>query len=169
MEPAKRKIGQQFMLSEEVYNGITKIIADLAANTRADVIIFCDTNGYPIAHQGNLPRLDLSAISSLAANNFSATVEIASMIGEAGSFKFLFHEGKNMNIYLSNVSFNYILLVIFNVKVALGMVRIFTNKAIEDLNKLLQSAKQEEEKTAKFLDLEFKTLFNKELDRSLKL
>ena len=169
MELAKRKNGQHFMLSEEVYHGITKVLDELAANTRADVIVFCDTNGYPITHKGSAPWMDLSAISSLAANNFSATAEIASMIGETGSFKFLFHEGKNMNLYLSNMEFDYILLVIFKVDVALGMIRIFTNKAIEALNKLLLSAKEEDEKSAKFLDLQFKTLLNEELGRSLKL
>ncbi len=74
-----------------------------------------------------------------------------------------------MNLYLSNMEFDYILLVIFKVDVALGMIRIFTNKAIEALNKLLLSAKEEDEKSGKFLDLEFKTLLNEELGRSLKL
>ncbi|MFQ5823972.1 MAG: roadblock/LC7 domain-containing protein [bacterium] len=169
MELTPRKNGQQLILSEEVYDGINEIINDLAANTRADMIVFCETNGYPVTNKGSIPGVDMLAISSLAANNFSATAEMASMIGEPGSFKFLFHEGKQKNIYLSNVRFDFILIVVFNVNVALGIVRIYTKKAIELLNKLLQSAKKEVDKSAEFLDLEFKSLLSKELNRSLKM
>ncbi|MFQ6114546.1 MAG: roadblock/LC7 domain-containing protein, partial [bacterium] len=151
------------------YNGINAIIDDLVTNTRADLVVFCETNGYPVTHKGNIPDIDLMAISSLAANNISATAEMASMIDEAGSFKFLFHEGAKRNIFLSNVGYNFILVVIFNVNVALGMVRIYTKKAIDSLTRLLHSAKEEENKSAEFLDLEFKSLLSKELNRSLKI
>ncbi|MFQ5864798.1 MAG: roadblock/LC7 domain-containing protein [bacterium] len=169
MEVSHKTDGQQLILSEEVYNGINKILDDLAANTRADMVLVCETNGYPVTHKGDIPGIDLFTISSLAANNFSATAEMASMIGESGSFKFLFHEGENRNIFLSNVGYNFILIVIFNVNVALGMVRIYTKKTIDSLIKLLHSAKEEEDKSAEFLDLEFKSLLSKELNRSLKI
>lgn len=169
MEVVKKENAQNFILSEEVFNGVSKILDELALKTQAEVIVFCDTNGYPVTHTGNIPGLDFWAVSSLAANNFSATAEMATMIGEPGSFKFLLHEGKRVNIYISNVGFNFILLVIFKVNVAIGMIRIFTNKAIEALNQLLQSAQEEEEKSKEFMDLEFKNLLSKELDRSLKL
>jgi predicted regulator of Ras-like GTPase activity (Roadblock/LC7/MglB family) len=169
MEVYDKKNGQQLILSEEVYNGINKILDDLVANTRADMVVFCETNGYPVTHKGNIPGIDLMVISSLAANNISATAEMASMIGESGSFKFLFHEGQNRNIFLSNVGYNFILVVIFNVEVALGMVRIYTKRTIESLIKLLDSAKKEDEESVEFLDLEFKSLLSKELNRSFKI
>ncbi|MFQ5751847.1 MAG: roadblock/LC7 domain-containing protein [bacterium] len=169
MEGTKKGIGQQLILSEEIYNGIADILNELAGNTRADTIIFCETNGYPVTYKGDIKDLDLPSISALAANNFSATAKMASMIGERASFKFLFHEGERTNIYLSNVGFNFLLMLIFDKSVALGMVRVFTNKAIQALTKLLETAKAEEEKSKEFLDLEFKTLLGEELDRSLKL
>ncbi len=160
--------GRPIILSEAAYNSIAKIVEALAANTRADVIVFADANGYPIIHKGGIDNLDLSIISSLAASNFSATAKMAAMIGESDSFKFLFHEGERTNMYLSNVGFNFILLVIFKVDVALGMVRVFTRKAIEELISTLSSLKQDEEKTKEVFDLEFKTLLSEELDRSFK-
>jgi hypothetical protein len=59
-------------------------------------------------------------------------------------------------------------LVIFKVEVALGMVRVFTRKAIEELITTLNTMKQDEEKTKEVFDLEFKTLLSEELDRSFK-
>ncbi len=168
MESIKKGNGAQLILSEDIYNGVAKILDKLAANTRAEIIVFCETNGYPVTHRGDIQDLDLPAISSLAANNFSATAQMASMIGEKNSFKFLFHEGKDKNIYLSNVGFNFVLMVIFDVSVALGMVRIYTKKTINDLVDLLKMAEEEAKQSKEFLDLEFKTLLGEELNRSLK-
>ncbi len=159
--------GQQLILSEEVFNSIRSAINDLSANTGAKHVIFSETNGYPVTYVGDVKGLDLPAIASLAAGNFSATAKMASMLGEAGSFRYLYHEGEAHNIYISSVGFNFILVVIFDSNVALGMVRIFTRKAIEKLTDILRTAKFEEEKSREFLDAEFKALLNEELDKSL--
>jgi len=161
--------GQQLILSEELYLKISKLVEKLTISTGAEYIIFCESNGYPVTHSGDIKEMDLPTISSLAAGNFSATAKMASMLGENGRFKYLFHEGENQNLYISNVGFNFLLVVVFKVEVALGMVRIYTKKAIESLNDMLESAKQEEEESKEFLDMEFKTLLSEELNRSLKL
>ena len=160
-------LSPELVLSEEAYNGIDKILDELLAKTQAEMTVFCEANGYPVVHKGGVQGLDLQAISALAANNFSATARMATMIGERDSFKFLFHEGARNNIYLSSVGFNFVLFVIFRVNVTLGMVRIFTKKAIEGLTELLKSAKEEEDESRNFVDLEFKSLLGEELDRSL--
>ena len=36
-------------------------------------------------------------------------------------------------LYLSNVGYNFFLVVVFDVSVTLGLIRIYTKKAIEDL------------------------------------
>ncbi|NIR51684.1 roadblock/LC7 domain-containing protein [candidate division KSB1 bacterium] len=168
METPRDENGQQLILSEEVYNGVAEILDETLANTRAEAVVFCESNGYPILQKGDFRGLDLPGISSLAANNFSATSKMASMVGESGSFKYLFHEGEHNNIYLSNVGFNFILMVIFRADVALGIIRVYTKKAIEQLTELLRCAKKEEDKTKEFLDLEFKSLLSEEINRSLK-
>lgn len=168
METSDFGNGQQLILSEEMYNKIERILNDMAANTRCEVAIFCEANGYPILHTGNMRGLDLQAVSSLAANNFSATSQLASMLGESRAFKYLFHEGENMNMYLSNVGFDFILIVIFSKDVALGIVRVFTKKAIEELGELVREGSQEVEETKEILDSEFKSLLTDEINRSLK-
>lgn len=161
--------GQQLILSEKIYNEVVKVIGDLYSNIHPQVIVFAESNGYPITYKGDLQNIDLPSIATLSANNFSATAKMASIIGEKDSFRYLYHEGEKTNVYLSNVGFNFILVVVFDAKIALGMVRVYTKKAIEALASLLQSAKEEEEKTSEFVDLEFKTLLSEELNRSLKI
>ncbi len=168
MKNLERPDSQKLILSEETYNRVTQIIQDLKNSTGSECVIFCESNGYPVTHVGDTKGLELSVISSLAAGNFSATSKMASMLGENSTFKYMFHEGEHSNLYLSNVGFDFILLVIFDVEVALGMIRIYTKKSIEALQEALQSAKEEEDKSKQYLDVEFKTLLSDELNRSLK-
>ncbi|MFQ5648607.1 MAG: roadblock/LC7 domain-containing protein [bacterium] len=168
MDTFDRDDGQKLILSEDIYNQVTQFIADLAANTGADCIIFCESNGYPVTHVGDTKGLELPVISSLAASNFSATAKMASLLGEKNAFKYLFHEGEQTNLYISNVGFNFLLLVLFDIQVALGMIRIYTRKTIESLNHILHTVKEDEDKSKQFLDVEFKDLLNEELNRSLK-
>ena len=168
MQPIEKQEKEQLILSEEVYNKINDVVSNLYENTNVDCVVFCESNGYPVSHKGEFKQIDMSAISALAAANFSATAEMASMIGEEDSFKYLFHEGEHRNIYLSNVDYNFLLLIIFDVKVTLGMVRIFTKKAMKDLDGLLKSAKEEGDESKEFVDLQFKSLLNEEINRTLK-
>ncbi len=167
MDPAKEQNSQALVLSEDIYNGITELIQDLSASTGAKSVVFCESNGYAVTQVGTIKGLDLPAIASLAANNFSATARMADMLGEKSSFKYLYHEGDNINLYISNVGFDFILLVIFEVDVALGMVRIYTKKTINALAGLLQSASHKDAQAKQFLDAEFKNLLSEELNRSL--
>jgi predicted regulator of Ras-like GTPase activity (Roadblock/LC7/MglB family) len=168
MEFTKVIENQPIMLSEDVYQKISKIIEELSVNLRSDLVMFCETNGYAVTHFGEVDGMDLSAVSSLAANNFSATSEMARMLGTQEGFRYIFNEGEQRNIYISNVGFNFILLVIFNKDVALGMVRIYTKKAIDALNELLQTASVVDEESKSFIDLEFKTLLDEELSKALR-
>jgi len=168
MDVANLSTGQSLMLSEKLFNKVTEIINQLLVSTGAKTVLFCESNGYAVTQVGAVREFDLHALSSLAANNFSATAKMAGMLGEDDSFKYLYHEGEKASLYISNIGFNFILIVIFEVDVALGIIRIFTKKAIVELAKELQKAQDEGEQTRQLLDKEFKSLLSQELDRSLK-
>ncbi|RIK68708.1 hypothetical protein DCC62_24150 [candidate division KSB1 bacterium] len=113
--------------------------------------------------------MDLGGFAALTAGNFSAMREMANVIGEKDGFKFVFQEGERRNIYLCNVGFNFLLTIIFEKTVALGLVRIFANKAVENLKQVLANAQEAETKTSEVLDVEFGLLLGKELDKSFNL
>jgi len=105
-------------------------------------------------------------MSALAAGDFAATAEMSKMIGEESKFKYIFHEGEKTNIYLSSVSGNFILVVIFDSNIALGMIRIFTKRTIDKLEELLSNAKKDTPTDTKYIDVEFSNYLNKELDKA---
>lgn len=171
MELARENMPKpQFMLSTESYNEITAVLKELERSTRADLTIFCESNGVNVTHSGDPAHLSLAGFSSLNAANYAATREMASMLGEKNAFKFLFLEGDNKNIYICNIEYEFLLSITFSKAVTLGMVRIYANKAVKQLKKILENAKQGEEQiTDKVLDEEFSMLLDKALDSSFNL
>lgn len=158
--------GQSIVLSGEMYKAISEILSELASKTRARTIIFSDMNGHPITQRGTSADISISNMSALAAGGFSATAEIAKLIGEKKQFKFIFHEGENHNVYFSNVGDNFLLILIFDSQTALGMIRIYTKRAIDSLNELIYQAKEDEQKVTQFVDVDFNKYLNEELDKA---
>ena len=165
MELAKRA-SQQFMLSTDTFNKVGAVLHELVTSTRADFALFCDVNGNPITHHGKAGTMDLSGLSALTAGDFSATREIARVIGEKDGFKSVLQEGESRNIYLCNVGFDFLLAIIFEKTVALGLIRIFAKKTVEKLQEILGSAADDEEQASAVLSEEFGELLGEELEKS---
>ncbi len=166
MNGAQKNGEKRVVFSETMYREIRNIIIELVSKTTAKAIIFADMNGHPISQRGDLEEFNVAALTALAAGEFAATAEMAKMIGESATFKLLFHEGTKANVYMSSVGNNFLILLIFDHSVALGIIRIFTNRAVARLNEILNEAKRAEQEASRFLDLEFGELLKKELDRS---
>lgn len=129
---------RQIILNGTQYEGITKTLSELAVKTKASAILFADMSGQLISQRGNTEDMNTTVLSALAASDFAATAEMAKLVGEDAKFKLLFHEGEKRNVYLSNVGENFFLVVVFDVSVTLGLIRIYTKKAIQGLNQILE-------------------------------
>ena len=160
---------QPIVLSGEMYKAISEVISELASKTRAKTIIFADMNGHPITQRGTATDIDISNLSALAAGGFSATAEIAKIIGEKEQFKFIFHEGEKFNAYLSNVGESFLLILIFDTTAALGMIRIYTKRAITTLSDVLKNTTDNEEISTSFVDVDFNKYLNEELDKAFNI
>ena len=158
--------GHQVILSGEMYKSITEILSELLLKTKARVIIFADMDGHAITQKGNTTSINVNTLAALGAGHYAATAEMAKILGETNRFKFIFHEGEEMNMYSCNVGDSFLLMVVFDISIALGMIRIFTNRTIQSLEKLLANQQEMDDKAGEFLDIEFSTLLNQELDKT---
>ena len=102
-------------------------------NPNAKVVFLVDKNGQQIAAQGEIENLDTTSLASLTAGNVAATDGLARLIGEK-EFSILFHEGERDNIHISIVAQRVILVVIFDERSSLGLVRLRVKKASHELN-----------------------------------
>lgn len=112
----------------EEFSQIRAILAQLAAEARAKLVFLVDRNGQPIASHGDSEAVDTTSLSSLAAGNVAATEGLAKLLGER-EFSVLFHEGERDNIHFSIVAHRAILVVIFNNRTPVGLVRLRVRKA----------------------------------------
>jgi predicted regulator of Ras-like GTPase activity (Roadblock/LC7/MglB family) len=137
------------VMYEEEFNQIKQIISKLRVDANAQVVFLVDKNGQQIAAHGEIDNLDTTSLASLTAGNVAATDGLARLIGEK-EFSILFHEGEKDNIHISIVAQRVILVVIFDERSSLGLVRLRVKKASQDLNDVFSKimAKVEKEKAA---------------------
>jgi predicted regulator of Ras-like GTPase activity (Roadblock/LC7/MglB family) len=137
-----------FILHEKEYNEIQSVLSKLLADSYAKVVFLVDKNGSLMASSGETAGFDTTSLASLAAGNIAATGGLASLIGEK-EFSILFHEGERDNMHISVVDNRLILVVIFDRRSSVGLVRLRVRRADEDLGRILKSideaAQREEE------------------------
>jgi predicted regulator of Ras-like GTPase activity (Roadblock/LC7/MglB family) len=121
------------VMYEEEFNQIKAIISKLRVDANANVVFLVDKNGQQIAAHGDIENLDTTSLASLTAGNVAATDGLARLIGEK-EFSILFHEGEKDNIHISIVAQRVILVVIFDERSSLGLVRLRVKKANQELH-----------------------------------
>jgi predicted regulator of Ras-like GTPase activity (Roadblock/LC7/MglB family) len=128
--------GSDLVLHDEEYQKIREVISRLRSECNAKVVFLVDKNGQQIAASGELDSIDTTALASLAAGNVAATDSLARLIGEK-EFSILFHEGERDNLHISVVGGRVILVVIFDERSSLGLVRLRVKKGSAELSVIL--------------------------------
>ena len=121
-----------FVMYDEELKKINAISEKLLRESNAKVIFLVDKNGQLITAVGDTGHLDTTSLASLTAGNIAATGGLAKLIGEK-EFSILFHEGEKDNIHISIIGGRVILVVIFDQRSSLGLVRLRVKKAGDEL------------------------------------
>src|SRR5467141_4328048 len=137
------------VMYEEEYQQIKDTLHRLQVDSNAKIVFLVDKNGQQIANQGDMAGVDATSLASLTAGNVAATDGLARLIGEK-EFSILFHEGERDNIHISIVAQRVILVVIFDERSSLGLVRLRVKKASQELGDVFGRimSKVEREKAA---------------------
>lgn len=121
------------VLSSELSMKMDNIIGKLRQKLNPNCIILADISGQLLSSYVSNIRIDVSSLAALFASNIGATSAIAEKIKETAGFDTMLHEGKNYNIFLSKIGKSYLLAVVFSRSDQIGMVRLFTKKASQEL------------------------------------
>ena len=124
------------VMYEDEFQRISQILARLRVDASAKLVFLVDKNGQQIAGAGEMEEVDATSLASLTAGNVAATDGLAKLIGEK-EFSILFHEGKKDNIHISIVGQRLILVVIFDERSSLGLVRLRVRKAAAEIERVL--------------------------------
>jgi len=135
-----------FVLHEQAYRQIKAISDRLTRDANAKVVFLIDKNGLLIAASGDIQNIDTTSLASLAAGNIAATSGLAELIGER-EFSNLFHEGDRDNIHITLVDGRVILVIIFDKRSSLGLVRLRVKRASEEVKRIFQEMEKETQAT----------------------
>ena len=151
------------VLYDEEFQKIKEALQRLRQDANANVVFLVDKNGLQIAAVGDLESLDTTSLASLTAGNVAATDGLARLIGEK-EFSILFHEGEKDNIHISIVARRVILVVIFDERSSLGLVRLRVRRATVELEKIFEEIASKIEKEKDSLQVEIESPFSEITD-----
>ena len=120
-------------LPGELIDEMDRILSQLQHKTQVSCVLLADISGQLICTAGHESGFDAGTVAALTASDMSATAELARQLGEAKPFRILFHEGESRHLYLSDVGSSLLLIVVFDTRIPIGLVRVFTERAAQEL------------------------------------
>src|SRR6185295_15588180 len=123
--------------TEDDYGAITESLQRFLGEANARCAMLVDRAGQLVATVGEQPTFDPTAFATLTAADFSANDQLAKLIGEH-DFNSLFHQGETSSMYLADVARRVILVVLFDNRTTLGLVRLKMKDTVHDLTRLFE-------------------------------
>src|SRR5574341_1230645 len=131
---------ENYVIYEEELEHINRILMKLLKGAEAKCVLLVDKDGYLVTRQGFTHSLDTTALAALLAGSFASTKEIARLVGEP-EFSVLFHQGRKDHIHMSLVGDRSILVVIFDDRTTIGMVRLYAKETSIGLSTIFEKIK----------------------------
>jgi len=117
---------------------IDAVLREFLRESNARCALIVDRNGQLITTAGEAPEFDPTAFASLAAADFSANDQLASMIGE-NEFSSLFHQGEKESMFLADVARRVIFVALFDNRATLGLVRLKARATLRELGEVFRA------------------------------
>jgi predicted regulator of Ras-like GTPase activity (Roadblock/LC7/MglB family) len=125
------------IVTEKDHTSFMTILDDLARESNAKFVFLLDKAGQQIASAGNLDDVDATSLASLTAGNVAATEGVAQLVGEP-EFMTLYHEGRKEHLHINVIGKKVILLVVFDERSSLGLVRLRVEQCTPRLNEAIR-------------------------------
>jgi len=124
-------------LNEHDFHRLERVLQNFLYVSNARCALLVDRAGQLITTVGEAPEFDTTAFASLAAADFSANDQLAALIGET-EFSSLFHQGERASMYLADVAKRLILVVLFDNRTTLGLVRLKVKSTVDELTAIVE-------------------------------
>jgi DNA-binding response OmpR family regulator len=130
------------VLSGERFDRLTQRLNDLRYEVGAQCILLADITGQLMAEVGITEGLIPPTLTALMGGGFATEFEVTRHLREDRSFNLHYHEGVRYDLYAANVGDQLFLTLIFDRRMGasrIGMVWLYTKRAIQDLLSLVAS------------------------------
>ncbi len=129
-------------MTEKVKSETREILSKLVNNSGAMTAILITKQGSIVADAGETSYLNITAMAALVAGMFSATREVARMVGE-NEFSILLQQGKQRHIHISLITDEIMMVIVFEDYNRIGQVRHEARKCGEVLTASLAPSKED--------------------------
>jgi predicted regulator of Ras-like GTPase activity (Roadblock/LC7/MglB family) len=134
----------QLVMQQDDFDRVLGIIQRLVRDANAKGVFVVDKAGQLIGEAGELRGIDSTSLASLTAGCIAATGGLAKILGEE-EFPIHFHQGERDNLHMTLVGERMILVVVFDERSSLGLVRLRVKKAGGELAKLFEDIRKKSE------------------------
>lgn len=141
--------------AEKPRNPLQDTLSDLVDRSGALTALVVTSEGIAIATAGDTSYLNTTAIAALVAGMFSATREVARMVGEK-QFSILLQQGENRHIHIGLIRESTMMVIIFEDFRRIGLVRLEARKTGEELSRILSQGEMPREQAGEIATPEFK-------------
>lgn len=129
-----------FVLYKEDIDRINRILSNLITETACSNVLLINKDGNLISQVGFNPGMDVTSLAALAAGSFASTKAIATLVGET-EFSVMFHQGAKENIHISLVDEDVIMVLIFDDRTNLGLVKMVAAQSKSKLGAVLKDVR----------------------------
>jgi predicted regulator of Ras-like GTPase activity (Roadblock/LC7/MglB family) len=156
--------GPDVMFPEEQQQ-IAMVCQRLQRDANAKAVLLIGRDGQQIAEAGDVEELDVTSLSSLTAGNVAATGGISKILREK-DFTSQFHEGEKIHVHITLVGGRAILVVLFDERSSLGLVRLRVKRSSDEMARLFDqvatkaSSKSQPSILTEITDKDIDNLFN---------
>jgi predicted regulator of Ras-like GTPase activity (Roadblock/LC7/MglB family) len=157
-------VDSQLVLYDEDYRKVLAVCERLARDSHAKGVFVVDNNGQLLAEAGDLHGIDTTSLASLTAGSVAATGGLAKIIGEE-DFPIHFHQGQRDNLHMTLVARRIILVIVFDERSSLGLVRLRVKKANVELARLFEEIQKKSEQARSGGASPFSEITDDDIDR----
>ena len=137
----------QLVMLEDDFRKIAAVCERLVRDANSKGVFVVDKAGQLIAEAGEMRGIDSTSLASLTAGCIAATGGLAKIVGEE-EFPIHFHQGQRDNLHITLVGGRMILVVVFDERSSLGLVRLRVKKAGVELSKIFEEIEKKSEQQA---------------------
>lgn len=141
MQGGERMRQERLVFYEEDIEEINGILEDFLERSQAKCSLLIDKEGHLVTKKGFTKSFDTDSIAALVAGSFATTREVAKQLGET-EFTVIFHQGRNEHIHIGLVAERALVVVIFDDRTTLGMVRLYAEELTQKLTEALAAAQE---------------------------
>jgi predicted regulator of Ras-like GTPase activity (Roadblock/LC7/MglB family) len=126
---------------EEDIDEINNILSEFLDASQAKCILVVDREGHLVTKKGFTRSFDTTSLSALVAASFASTKAMAEVLGET-QFLVLSHQGTTEHIHIALASGRALLVIVFDDRTTLGMVRLYASEVTNRVAEALEKAEE---------------------------